>query len=82
MTIINIKEYDYVINKDGQDYRLKIYTDGYIVEEGWFLQLGGGKHIWETQGKIAYDVRRKIKRTKNNIELILKEIMGNLIVNK
>lgn len=65
----------FILTED-KNYRLDVFTDGYLVTEGWYVPLGEGEYVWETQNKLVLDENRKIRRTHKTMKKILKEVLS------
>lgn len=77
--IIELRANSYIIRVKKSDYRLDIYTDGIVVEEGCYIDAGKHGYIWETNGRLFYEDDRKIKRrTKKIANEIIQEIVTML----
>ncbi|HHX79109.1 MAG TPA: hypothetical protein GX695_05110 [Acholeplasmataceae bacterium] len=78
--LIELMKNSYVIRTSKGDYRLDIYTDGIVVEKGFYLDAGKHGYIWETKGHLFYEDDRKIKRRTQKIaNEIIKEVTTMLI---
>lgn len=79
--VIELIKNSYVIRTSKGDYRLDIYTDGIVVEKGFYLDAGEHGYIWEweTKGHLFYEDDRKIKRRTQKItNEIIKEVITML----
>jgi len=77
--IIELRDNSYVIRTEKGDYRLDIYTDGVVVEKGYYVDASSHGYIWETKGYLFHEDDRKIKRrTKKIANEIIQEIVTML----